>query len=56
MAKSDAHVGYVGRVRASDGKVLSGTFIAPILRSQQRLNTFRMKGWQREEFADAWEL
>jgi len=44
MAKSDAHVGYVGRVRASDGKVLSGTFIAPILRSQQRLNTFRMKG------------
>ncbi|CAE7566629.1 AGD9, partial [Symbiodinium pilosum] len=44
MAKSDAHVGYVGRVRAKDGHVLGGTFIAPILRSQQRLNTFRMKG------------
>lgn len=44
MAKSDAHVGYVGRVRASDGRVLSGTFIAPILRSKQRLNSFRMKG------------
>ncbi|CAE7329467.1 AGD9 [Symbiodinium sp. CCMP2456] len=44
MAKSDAHVGYVGRVRASDGVVVGGTFIAPILRSAQRLNTFRMKG------------
>ena len=73
MAKSDAHVGYVGRVRASDGVVVggdigngaldhgachggfeqrvlcstaqrTGTFIAPILRSGQRLNTFRMKG------------
>ena len=27
MAKSDAHVGYVGRVRASDGRVLSAVVV-----------------------------
>ena len=43
MAKSAAHIGYVARIRSSDGEVESGTFVAPILQSKGRLNTFRTR-------------
>ena len=43
MAKSAAHIGYIARIRSSDGEVETGTFVAPILQSKNRLNTFRTR-------------